>query len=191
MPPNPLPDFHHVLLLSHGDLTAADLSECHGVLCGMICGDNGRTANDFLAHLDSLELEVVSGTAFHDVMVEAFESTTAQLADDELRFNLWLPDDEESLDERTDSLAHWCTGFLAGLGLGGPMQPLSKEAAEAMEDLQQISRAGFSVDVSDTEEGQQEEENEQAFFEIVEYVRVVTLVLREEMRGPKADDPIH
>ena len=191
MSPNPLPDFHHVLLLSHGDLNAADLSECHGVLCGMICGENGQTAGDFLAHLDSLELAVESGTSFHDVMVEAFESTTAQLADEELRFNLWLPDDEEPMEERTSSLAHWCTGFLAGLGLGGPMQPLSEEAAEALEDLREIARAGFSADGSNIEEITQQEENEQAFFEIVEYVRVVTLVLREEMRGPKADDPIH
>ncbi len=191
MSPNPLPDFQHVLLLSHGDLNAADLSECHGVLCGMICGENGQTANGFLAHLDSLELAVESGTSFHDVMVEAFQSTTEQLADDELRFNLWLPDDEEPLEERTSSLAQWCTGFLAGLGLGGPMQPLSEEAAEALEDLRQIAGTGFSADDGDIEEIAQEEENEQAFFEIVEYVRVVTLVLREEMRGPKADDPIH
>jgi uncharacterized protein YgfB (UPF0149 family) len=35
------------------------------------------------------------------------------------------------------------------------------------------------------------EVNETAFFEIVEYVRVVTLMLREELRGPGVDDPIH
>ena len=136
MPPHALPDFRHVLLLSRGDLGAAELAECHGVLCGMICGENGNTPDDFINHLSALELNIDAGSVFHDAMVEAFDSTTQQLADEELRFNLWLPDDEQPLEERTRSLAHWCTGFLAGLGLGGPLQRVSAEASEALEDLQ-------------------------------------------------------
>lgn len=191
MPPDSLPDFRHALLLSRGSLNAADLAECHGVLCGMICGENGNTAEEFLTHLATLELMIESGTALHDVMVEAFESTVQQLADDELRFNLWLPDDEQPLDERTHALAQWCTGFLAGLGVGGPLQTLLPEAAEALDDLQQIARAGFSSSADEAEELAQEEEDERAFVEIVEYVRVVILILREELRGPGIDDPIH
>ena len=191
MSPDPLPDFRHALLLSRGDLGAAELSECHGVLCGMICGENGDSPEDFLQHLSALELAVDSGTVFHDVMVEAFDSTQQQLSDEELRFNLWLPDDEQPLEERTRSLAHWCTGFLAGLGIGGPLDQVSKEATEALEDLQQIARADFYSHSDDAEEPEDEEENEKAFFEIVEYVRVVTLILREELRGPGANDPIH
>ena len=195
MPPDPLPDFGHVLLLSRGELDAAELAECHGVLCGMICGENGNTARDFMSHLSTLELAVEAGTSLHDVMSEAFESTTQQLADEELRFHLWLPDDDQPLEERTQSLAQWCTGFLAGLGVGGPLPDLSEEATEALGDLQQIARAGFTPsegEAADTdEEAASEEENEKAFSEIVEYVRVVTLILREELRGPGVNDPIH
>jgi len=196
MSPDPLPDFGHVLLLSRGELEAAELAECHGVLCGMICGENGNTAHDFMSHLATLELAVEAGTSLHDVMNEAFDSTMQQLADQELRFRLWLPDDEQPLEERTQSLAQWCTGFLAGLGVGGPLPELSEEATEALGDLQQIARAGLSsAQADDTEETAEpepdDEENEKAFYEIVEYVRVVTLILREEMRGPGVDDPIH
>jgi hypothetical protein len=102
-----------------------------------------------------------------------------------------LPDDEQPLGERTNSLAHWCTGFLAGLGVGGPMPDLSAEAAEALQDLQQIAMAGFLAQADDAADGAEDEVNETAFFEIVEYVRVVTLILREELRGPGVDDPIH
>lgn len=191
MPPDPLPDFRHVLLMSHGSLDAAELAECHGVLCGMICGETSHGAEDFLAHLAALQLPVETGSALHHVMIEAFDSTMQQLEDEDLGFNLWLPDDEQSLDERSQSLAQWCTGFLAGLGLGGSLQPLSKEANEALHDLQQIAQAGFSTHADDGDEAAHEEENEQAFYEIVEYVRVVTLILREELRGPGADDQIH
>jgi uncharacterized protein len=191
MPPDPLPDFRHAVLISHGGLDAAELAECHGVLCGMICGENGGTAEDFMRHLATLELAVEAGTALHEVMREAFASTVQQLADEELRFALWLPDDEQPLEERTRSLAQWCTGFLAGLGVGGPLQPLSAEATEALADLQQIARAGLSAYADEAEMPEQQEENEQAFSEIVEYVRVVALILREELRGPGVDDPIH
>ena len=191
MPPDALPDFQHVLLLSRGSLDAAELAECHGVLCGMICGEKGHTVEDFLSHLSTLQLPLDTGGALHDVMVEAFDSTLSQLADEELRFYLWLPDDDQPLDERTRSLAQWCTGFLAGLGLGAPLQALSEESSEALQDLQQIAQAGFSIQGDDADQEGLEEENEQAFFEIVEYVRVVTLILREELRGPGQGDQIH
>ena len=151
MPPDALPDFRHVLLLSRGGLDAAELAECHGVLCGMICCENGQTAEDFVSHLSALQLPVETGSALHDVMIEAFDSTHSQLADEELRFSLWLPDDHRPLDERTQSLAQWCTGFLAGLGLGGPLHPLSEESTEALQDLQQIARARFSLQADDAD----------------------------------------
>ena len=191
MPPDPLPDFRHALMLSHGSLAAAELAECHGALCGMICGESGDTAQDFLSQLSTLELVVETNGALHDLMIEVFESTVQQLADEELRFNLWLPDDEQPLDERSESLAQWCTGFLAGLGLSGPLRALSEEASEALNDLQQIARAGLSTHADDADDAKLEQENEQAFCEIVEYVRVVTLILREEFRGPGKDDQIH
>jgi len=191
MSPDPLPDFQDVLHLSRGNLDAAELSECHGILCGMICGESGQTAADFMSQLSSLQLTVDTDSVLQDALIEVFNSTTQQLADEELRFNLWLPDDDRPLDERTESLAQWCTGFLAGIGLGGPLQSLSEEAAEALADLRQIARAGFSLRADDESESSVDEENEQAFCEIVEYVRVVTLILREELRGPGADDRIH
>jgi len=179
------------LHLSRGSLDAAELAECHGVLCGMICSENGQTAADFMSQLSNLHLAVDSDSVLHDALIEVFNSTTQQLADEELRFNLWLPEDDRPLAERTESLAQWCTGFLAGIGLGGPLPSLSEEAAEALADLRQIARAGFSLRADDEGETSAGEENEQAFCEIVEYVRVVTLILREELRGPGADDRIH
>lgn len=191
MPLDPLPDFHHTLMLSHGDLESAELAECHGVLCGMICGDHGHSAKEFMTHLGTLELLSDSAAGLRDMMHDAFKSTMQQLSDEELRFDLWLPDDDQPLDERTLALAHWCTGLLAGLGLGGPMPSLSSEATEALEDLKEIARAEFADDAGNKDQAAESEANEEAFYEIVEYIRVVTLILREEMRGPSAQDQIH
>ena len=122
------------------------------------------------------------------VLAEAWRSTAAQLDDEEMGFALWLPDDEDPLEERTVALARWCSGFLAGLGSGGQIESLSSEAREAIGDLQEIARAELSSSVAGREGS---EEDEQAFAEIVEYVRVVAMTLREEFRGPAEGEPVH
>lgn len=37
-----------------------------------------------------------------------------QLTDIEMAFQLFLPDDDHEIEQRTESLAHWCKGFLGG-----------------------------------------------------------------------------
>jgi len=84
------------------------------------------------------------------------------------------------------ALSQWCSGFLAGIGSGGndSLKTMSEDANEALEDLQQIAKA----DVPDTTES---EEDEVAFAEIIEYIRVVILMIREDLRGPDGQDFIH
>jgi uncharacterized protein YgfB (UPF0149 family) len=211
MSPDPMPDFHHALLLSRGNLNAAELAECHGVLCGLICRNGSVAHQDYLAQLATLQLVENPGQPLKELFADAHVSTMQQLADMDLGFNLWLPDDDQPLEERTDALAQWCTGFLAGIGLGGELPDLSEEAGEALEDMRQIARASYpKIAITDAEraevmdfvnddletddgedEDQGEDSDENAFVEIVEYVRVVTLMMCEEMRGPGSDDRIH
>lgn len=183
-----LPDFERALRLSQGNLDAAELAESHGLLCGFLCRDPNGTPGDYLRHLGAMQLVVNPGAALQSVLSEAFESTAGQFEDEDLGFRLWLPDDDEPLEERTIALAQWCSGFLAGLASVGPIETLSEEAREAIGDLQQIARAEISSPEAD-ESGR--EEDEAAYAEIVEYVRVVALMMREDYRGPAQDDAVH
>ena len=181
-----LPDFEHTLAIAQGNLEASELAECHGVACGLLCRDTQATLDAFMGLLDMLELVKTPGSGFKLSLEELLNSTRSQLADEDMGLSLWLPNDEETLEDRTMALAQWCSGFLAGLGGGGdgPLRALSEEANEAMKDLQQIS----SADVTDTDES---EEDEKAYTEIVEYIRVVVLMIREDLRGPDRQDLIH
>jgi uncharacterized protein YgfB (UPF0149 family) len=185
MPPVPLPDFEHALGLAGGSMDAAELSECHGAACGLLCRQAGADGEDFLRLLALLQLVAGPGVELRGTMLDLHRATGSQLDDEQMRLALWLPGDEEPLEERTRALAQWCTGFLAGLGSGGKgLGELSAEALEALEDMREIARAELGGGVS-------AEEEEQAFAQIVEYVRVVAMLLREEMRGPEPDDRIH
>ncbi len=183
-----LPDFQRTVRLSQGNLDAAELAECHGVLCGMVCRESRSTASDYMHELKAMTLVENPGAALDACLTEAFESTVQQLADEDMGFTLWLPDDEEPLEERTIALAQWCSGFLTGLSSSGPFETLSDEVREAIDDLQQIANAELTAPQGD-EAGL--EEDETAFVEIVEYVRIVTLTAREDFRGPRAGDHIH
>ena len=183
-----LPDFQQALRLGNGVLDASELAECHGVICGLICRQSAETASGCLYQLAALQLLVDPGPDMQGLITELHESTVRQLDDEELGFGLWLPGDDESLEERTIALARWCSGFLAGLASGGQFDSLSEEAREAVEDLQQIGQAELTMEGS---EGQVSEEDEEALFEISEYVRIVALMMREEFRGPGTEDVIH
>lgn len=183
-----LPEFDRAIQLSQGNLDAAELSECHGLLCGLLCRNASATADEFLHQLQAAKLVMEPGSGFREALIELHDSTARQLDDEELGFSLWLPEDSETLEDRTLALAQWCSGFLLGLACAGEINTLSEEAREAVDDLQQISRAELSAEDED-EEGT--EEDEQAFVEIVEYVRIVALMLREDLRGPLQDEHIH
>lgn len=181
-----LPDFEHTLAIAQGNLEAPELAECHGVACGLLSRLPESSIDAFVGLLDMLELVSKPGTGLRISLEELLNSTRLQLADEDMGLSLWLPDDNEILEERTMALSQWCSGFLAGLGSSGDdrLSALSEDANEALKDIQQIS----SADVSDTSES---EEDENAFVEIVEYIRVVTLLIREDLRGPDGQDAIH
>lgn len=181
-----LPDFEHTLAMTQGNLDATELAESHGVACGLLCRLVNSTFDAYMSLLATLELVHTPAEGLRGSLEDLFRSSAEQLADDNMGLTLWLPEDDEVLEERTMALSHWCTGYLAGLGAGGKeaLSTLSEDATDAVSDLQQISKA----EVLDTEES---EEDENAFVEIVEYVRIVVYMIREELRGPDELDQIH
>ena len=181
-----LPDFERTLAIAQGNLEAPELAECHGVVCGLLCRLPDASLDVFVGLLDMLELVDEPGTGLKMSLEELLNASREQLADEDMGLSLWLPNDNETLEERTMALAQWCSGFLAGIGSSGDdaLDSMSDDANEGLEDLRQISGA----DVTDTDES---EEDENAYVEIVEYIRVVVLMIREDLRSPDQQDLIH
>ena len=86
-----------------------------------------------------------------------------------------------TLPERTAALSEWCQGFLLGLVSGGIAEDsqLPDDVSELIQDFTEISRAGFEL-------GSASEEDEDAFAQITEYVRVGVLLINEELQPLKA-----
>ena len=58
-----LPDFERTIRLSQGNIDAAELAECHGLLCGLLCRETSGTASDYMSHLAAMQLVVQPGAA--------------------------------------------------------------------------------------------------------------------------------
>lgn len=111
-------------------------------------------------------------------LLTLYERTMRALDDDEMGFQPLLPPDEIELPQRAKALARWASGFLAGLGLGGldKERQLPKDVREALHDLDAITQVEM-----DAAGG---EEDESAYVELVEYVKVVALLVRASLRPP-------
>jgi len=149
-------------------LGPAGWAECHGTLAGALAAGLAPQA------AASVAAQAGSG-ADPSALVPWAESLTRGLADAQGGFRLELPADEASLTQRVDALAAWVRGFLSGVGHAGErVASAGGEAQEALEDLAAIAR-GAEV----TDEGSEEEE--EAFTELVEYLRVVVQYLFEAL----------
>ncbi len=92
-----------------------------------------------------------------------------------------LPEDATPLSVRTGALSEWCGGFLYGLALGGIREDLARSdtVEEVMKDFYDISHAGFVTQAPN-------EEDETAYVEIVEYLRMSVLLLYQELQAVPA-----
>lgn len=142
-----------------------DASEYHGALCGALCV---RTSGD----VDPLQLleRVVSEAPPPEVrgpLNSLRDATVRDLGDSDSGIRLLLPEDEAPLAQRARALGQWCEGFLLGLASRGDLnlRKASPEVREIVEDLTQFTRAEFH-------DGDNAEIEEEAYAELVEYVRV-------------------
>ncbi|MBE9539011.1 MAG: UPF0149 family protein [Proteobacteria bacterium] len=147
-------------------------AEIHGCLTGLLAsGAPVEAESALVALVDVLDLNVHGELAAQTM--ELYSVTAAAMLDEEFDFHPLLPDDETDIADRTEALAGWCSGFLGGFAQGTASLPdtdskLSKESREILADIEVFSRAGVDEDVD-------EEESEESFFEIAEYLRFAVL----------------
>jgi uncharacterized protein YgfB (UPF0149 family) len=167
------PDHDHIQQLLAQERSLAEAAEAHGTLAGCLCAVSRYTQEDWLREILP-EGRAAPETAA--VLEELFTATAAALRQPDMEFELLLPPDERPIEVRTVALAQWCQGFLYGLGAGSvpDASELPGDAGEVVRDFGEISRAG--VDAT-----QDEESNEAAYTELVEFVRVGVQLLFEEL----------
>jgi len=152
-------------------------SESHGMLCGMVSGPESADRARWIARvLEGTEPSGAPARACLETLVWLFDETLREMEDENFGFHLLLPAEDEPLTARAMALGLWCQGFLYGIGTAGlgKDSKLLPEVGEALSDLSEIAQIEFQVDGG--------EADEQAYAEVVEYVRMASLLLMETLR---------
>lgn len=156
----------------------AAVAETHGLIVGLLSARPDLSQQDLIAQLAALQVGDWTSESLHSRVGPALKSLREELDTSELQFQPLLPTDDRPLAERTRCLAHWCSGFLSGFGAGEPVIAPG-DGTEALGLLEQIARAATYPEAD-------AEAEEAAFTELVEFVRVAVLLLREDNRRPSA-----
>ena len=117
------------------------------------------------------------------LLAELYSGTQGQLTDSNLQFELLLPSDESlAFGDQVQALIDWCEGFLYGLAVGGlrDMNKLPEQVEEIIEDFQKIAQV----------EVEEQESDEEALYELTEFVRVSTLLIAEEIQPMRMNTQI-
>jgi yecA family protein len=157
-----------------------DAAQTHGLLTGRLAVAGVPAGPAWL-------LQVLEGTDEADalrmecqkMLDTLYQGTFWQLTERLSEFVPLLPDDDADVAARTSAMAHWCEGFLHGLVSAEHGEALKKRLAaeplsDIIRDMLQITQAGIDEESDD-------ETNEAAYAELVEYIRVAAQLAYEEL----------
>ncbi len=188
--------------VNHDELDAAlkrcgaswDAGQAHGLLCSRLAILGADAGIGWLDQvLEGSDPDNALRRECESMLDALYAYTHRQLADRQSEFEPLLPDDSDSTITRADAIARWCEGFLHGLVSGSPDENLkerlsSDPLSDIIKDMLQISRATVDQDMDD-------ETNESAYEELVEYLRVAVQLTYEELAEfrspPPASEALH
>ncbi len=168
-----------------------DAAQTHGLLTGRLAVAGVPAGPEWLQ-------QVLEGTDENNALLNEcrqmldvlYQSTYWQLTERLSEFVPLLPDDDADASRRTTAMAHWCEGFLHGLvsaqhGDAVRDRLAAEPLADIIRDMLEITRAEVDTDAD-------EESNEAAYVELVEYLRVAAQLAYEELadlRNQPVEEP--
>lgn len=157
------------------------VAQVHGYICGILCATSGKVDNSW----QKIVLGDNKSRAARELLQQVFETSYHLISEFSFEFMLVLPDDKLDINIRTEALGSWCQGFLAGLKqYNVPVE--NREPSEITDTLNDITEIA-QVNYGDLKSN---DEDETAYFELVEYVRLGVLMIFHEMKPSKAQDKL-
>ncbi|MBL4768226.1 MAG: UPF0149 family protein [Rhodobacteraceae bacterium] len=167
-------DYESILHHWLGMVTSSELAEMDGFICGLVA----RQGSPEQLHALLFTEDSATDERLQECTI-AMNLRHQQLATFGNLFEPLVEDDDSPVAVQTESLAIWCYGFLATLGDEQELRErLSDEGYESLQDLQSISQVAVD-DISDNEET--------AYVEVFEYVRVAASLVFTDLAAPSAE----
>jgi yecA family protein len=173
--------YHVVEDVVNNNEATVSAAEAHGMLAGMLCVNKDVAPEDWLIQVFGDDRNELTAEE-EETMKDLFEETCRLMQAVDFSFKLFLPDDDELLTERARALSGWCQGFLYGIGFAHSQDAWPGDCEEVLHDLADISRL---------DENASGEEDELAYAEISEFVRISVQLIRGDMQPPPVKSYLH
>jgi len=177
-----LPDFTELNLTLANNGVKQHPSELHGIICGIICSN--QSVNNWETLVTDLS-DIKSNDDLDTTLQNLYQISDHFLNEFLFDFQLILPDDSETLPTRAEALTLWCQGFLMGLQFANiTVSGSNKDVNESLKDLVEIAKMNYEAVVAN-------EEDEEAYTELAEYVRMAVLDVYQDLhhKPSVASDP--
>ncbi|HEX7046001.1 MAG TPA: YecA family protein [Gammaproteobacteria bacterium] len=159
-----------------------DASECHGTLCALISAGKAGLKQQWLAQtLEDTDPAASAVIECRRLLDSLWNETHESLVGQSFDFEPLLPESNIAIGDRVEALTQWCDGFMYGLGLAEieSFEKLPQDVAEVLRDFADIGRGNLAL-------SENAEEDELAFMELSEYLRVGTQLVHDELNPPRA-----
>lgn len=172
--------FAEVALVLEGLGSSVPAAEAHGCLVGALCTSPHYPMERWLEEIIP-DADQRNDEDSQQALRLLYADTLNALRGEDMEFEALLPDDDISLAGRAGGLSQWCQGFLYGFGTGQAnglavkQEELPSNVNEILNDLTHIGRASVEL------EGDGSETEEEAYAEVVEYVRVGVQLIHDEL----------
>lgn len=168
--------FAEVSRVLEGLGSSVPAAEAHGCLVGALCTSPHYPMERWLEEIIPDEDQRNDDDSQQPLRL-LYADTLNALRGEDMEFEALLPDDDVTLAARAGGLSQWCQGFLYGFGTGQPVkqEELPGNVNEILSDLTHIGRASVELD------GEGNESEEEAYAEVVEYVRVGVQLIHDEL----------
>lgn len=171
-----LPTYNDLSLALSNTKPMTNPSEAHGVIVAFIC------AKDRSKRWENLITGDQKSQSVQELLQTLFNVSAKQLQSGDFEFALILPEDSASLPSRAEALTLWCQGFLTGLKLNNLQTgELPKDIKDAIDDITEIAKMQYEAVV-------ESEEDEEAYVELVEYIRVAVIMIYEASHPETANN---
>jgi yecA family protein len=188
--------------INHDELDAAlkrcganwDAGQAHGLLCSRLAILGADAGIGWLDQvLEGSDPDNALRRECEVMLDTVYAHTHRQLSERQSEFEPLLPGDADSTIIRAEGVARWCEGFLHGLVSGSPDDSL--RAHLAAEPLSDIIKDMLQITRATVDEDSDNEANETAYAELVEYLRVAVQLIYEELAdfrsAPAGSEAIH
>jgi uncharacterized protein YgfB (UPF0149 family) len=196
--------FAEIVRVLEGLGSSVSAAEAHGCLAGALCTSPHYPMERWLEEIIPDE-DSRKDDDSQQALRLLYADTLNSLRGDSMEFEALLPDDDIPLVVRANGLSQWCQGFLYGFGTGQAIDRATNQATteqdadeqnelpgsvtEILNDLTHISRASVEIEADGNES------EEEAYAEVVEYVRVGVQLIHDELipaggqRSKEAEEP--